>query len=274
MLETLRQDNQSERAPAALVAQPAARPAPREAPPSLLGTWHADLKAVFDRDPAARSTLEVALCYPGLHAVWGHRLAHWLWAHRLKLLGRWLSQMVRGLTGIEIHPGAKIGPGFFIDHGMGVVIGETAEVGANVTLYHGVTLGGVSLNKGKRHPTLEDDVVVGAGAKVLGAITIGAGSRIGANAVVVKPVPPDSVVVGVPGEVVVRRQSRASRGQPDLEHSVMPDVIGDTVIALMGRLEEVEHELDAMHALHAPGGHAASPYTPDHGVWHSDDFAI
>jgi serine O-acetyltransferase len=178
---------------------------------SLFDTWRADIKAVLDRDPAAHSWLEVLLCYPGLHAVWGHRVAHWLWVHRLKLPGRWVSQMVRGLTGIEIHPGATIGPGFFIDHGMGVVIGETTEVGANVTLYHGVTLGGVSLNKGKRHPTLEDNVVVGAGAKVLGAITIGACSRIGANAVVVKPVPPDSVVVGVPGEVV-RSKPRAGNG--------------------------------------------------------------
>jgi serine O-acetyltransferase len=274
MLETLRQDTQSEVPAPARIAPPAVRPAPQEALPSLLETWHSDLKAVFDRDPAARSGLEVALCYPGLHAVWGHRLAHWVWMHNFKLTGRWLSQMVRGLTGIEIHPGAKIGPGFFIDHGMGVVIGETAEVGANVTLYHGVTLGGVSVHKGKRHPTLEDNVVVGAGAKILGAITIGAGSRIGANAVVVKPVPPDSVVVGVPGEVVVRSRLRSGKGQPDLEHSIMPDVIGDTVIALMGRLEEVELELDAMHALHAPGTHVPPPYMPDHGVWHGEDFAI
>jgi len=214
MLETLRQDNQSERSLAALVASPASRPAVRKAPPSLFNSWCGDIKAVFDRDPAARSWLEVLLCYPGLHAVWGYRVAHWLWVHNLKLPGRWVSQMVRGLTGIEIHPGATIGPGFFIDHGMGVVIGETTEVGANVTLYHGVTLGGVSLNKGKRHPTLEDGVVVGAGAKVLGAITIGSRSRIGANAVVVKPVPPDSVVVGVPGEVVVRSKSRTAKCQP------------------------------------------------------------
>ena len=146
----------------------------------------ADIQSVFDRDPAARSVIEVLLTYPGLHAIWGHRLSHWLWTHHLKLLGRVTQTFFRWLTGIEIHPGATIGEGFFIDHGMGVVIGETAEMGRNVTLYHGVTLGGVSLKKGKRHPTLEDNVVVGAGAKVLGAITIGASSRIGANAVVVK----------------------------------------------------------------------------------------
>ena len=128
---------------------------------------------MFDRDPAARSVVEVLLCYPGLHAIWGHRFSHWYWTHHLKLLGRINQTFFRSLTGIEIHPGATIGEDFFIDHGMGVVIGETAEVGRNVTLYHGVTLGGVSLNKGKRHPTLEDNVVVGAGAKMLGAITIG-----------------------------------------------------------------------------------------------------
>ncbi len=150
-----------------------------------------DLHSVFERDPAARNTLEILLCYPGLHAVWGHRFAHWLWKKNLKLIARWISQIMRALTGIEIHPGAKIGSEFFIDHGMGVVIGETAEIGDYVTLYHGVTLGGVSMQKGKRHPTLEDYVVVGAGAKILGAITVGECSRIGANAVVVRNVPPE-----------------------------------------------------------------------------------
>ena len=131
-------------------------------------TIRRDIAAVFERDPAARSTLEILFCYPGLHALWGHRLAHWLWTRRLKLLARWVSQLARGLTGIEIHPGASIGPGFFIDHGMGVVIGETSEIGADVTMYHGVTLGGTSLSKGKRHPTIGNRVVIGAGAKVLG----------------------------------------------------------------------------------------------------------
>ena len=153
-----------------------------------------DIQSVLDRDPAAHSTLEVLICYQGLHAVWGYRIAHWFWIHHHYLAGRMISQLVRSMTGVEIHPGATIGSRFFIDHGMGVVIGETAEVGNDVTLYHGVTLGGTSLNKGKRHPTLEDNVVVGAGAKVLGAITIGANSRIGANAVVVKSVPPNSVL--------------------------------------------------------------------------------
>ncbi len=222
MLDILRQDTPGERPQAVLPASRAARRAAQKAPPSLFDALCADFQAVFDRDPAARSRLEVLLCYPGLHAVWGHRVAHWLWVHNFKLPGRWLAQMVRGQTGIEIHPAATIGPGFFIDHGMGVVIGETTEVGANVTLYHGVTLGGVSLNKGKRHPTLEDNVMVGAGAKVLGAITIGAGSRIGANAVVVKPVPPDSVVVGVPGEVVVRSKPRAGKGQHTCPNVMQP----------------------------------------------------
>jgi serine O-acetyltransferase len=165
-----------------------------------------DVRAALERDPAARSVFEVVLCYPGLHAVWGHRLAHWLWSRRLWLLGRLVSQLVRFLTGVEIHPGARIGPGLFIDHGMGVVIGETTEIGADVTLYHAVTLGGTSLERGKRHPTLGDRVVVGAGAKVLGAISVGHDSRIGANAVVVRPVPPHAVVVGVPGEVIQRRK--------------------------------------------------------------------
>jgi serine O-acetyltransferase len=199
-----------------------------------------DIQSVFDRDPAARSTLEILLSYPGLHAIWGYRITHWLWKRRLRLLARWLSHVVRFLTGIEIHPGATIGHKFFIDHGMGVVIGETAEVGENVTLYHGVTLGGTTLEKGKRHPTLEDNVVVGAGAKVLGAITIGSGSRIGANAVVVKPVPSNSVVVGVPGQVVVRSKPRPVDAPPDLEHGLLPDTIGVTVTELMKRLEQVE----------------------------------
>lgn len=227
-----------------------------------------DIQSVFERDPAARSTLEVLLCYPGLHAVWGHRLSHWLWTHNFKLLGRWVSQTVRGFTGIEIHPGATIGPRFFIDHGMGVVIGETAEVGEDVTLYHGVTLGGTSLNKGKRHPTLEDGVVVGAGAKVLGAITIGANSRIGANAVVVKPVPPNSVVVGVPGQPVTRSKPHMPGDSPDLEHTMMPDMIGASVISLMSRMDALEKIVTG----HGPA--IASPHVPEKGMWRGEDFSI
>ncbi len=206
----------------------------------MLRTIREDIRSVFARDPAARSTLEVLLCYPGLHAVWGHRLAHWLWTHRLKLLARWVSHAARALTGIEIHPGATIGPRFFIDHGMGVVIGETAEIGADVTLYHGVTLGGTSLAKGKRHPTLEDRVVVGAGAKILGAFTVGADSRIGANAVVVKSVPPNSVVVGVPGQIVKRSRPHGEKDVPDLEHSQLPDVVAAKLVALAARVEALE----------------------------------
>jgi serine O-acetyltransferase len=235
------------------------------------GAWatiREDIRSIFDRDPAARSTLEVLLSYPGLHALWGHRLAHWLWKRQLKLLARLLSQMMRGLTGIEIHPGATIGRRFFIDHGMGVVIGETAEVGDCVTLYHGVTLGGTSLNKGKRHPTLRDGVVVGAGAKILGAIEVGENSRIGANAVVVKPVPANSVVVGVPGQVLVRSKPRRASGLPDLEHGQLPDAIGETLAALMERVEELEDKLNGHEE------HTHSLHVPVHGVWHGEDFSI
>lgn len=161
-----------------------------------------DIASVFERDPAARTTWEVLTCYPGLHALYIHKLAHWFWTHGLRWLGRATSHLGRLLTGIEIHPGAQIGRRFFIDHGMGVVIGETAEIGDDVTLYHGVTLGGTSWAKGKRHPTLGKGVVIGAGAKVLGPITVGDGAKIGANAVVVKDVRASAVVVGVPGRIV------------------------------------------------------------------------
>ncbi len=227
-----------------------------------------DIQAVFERDPAARSTLEILFCYSGLHAAWGHHITHWMWQHRMRFLARLLSQMIRGLTGIEIHPGAIIGPRFFIDHGMGVVIGETAEIGADVTLYHGVTLGGTSLAKGKRHPTLGDGVVVGTGAKVLGAITIGENSRIGANAVVVKSVPPNSVVVGVPGQVVVRSKPRPAHAAPDLEHGQMPDLIGVSVASLLQRVEALEAQAHGNQ-------HDEVLHHPDKdGVWHGEDFMI
>ena len=161
-----------------------------------------DLQSIRERDPAARSAWEVLTCYPGLHALWGHRISHWLWTHGLKWLARFNSHIARWLTGIEIHPGAKIGRRFFIDHGMGVVIGETAEIGDDVTLYHGVTLGGVSWNQGKRHPTLGNNVVIGAGAKVLGPFLVGDGARVGSNSVVVKEVPAGATVVGIPARVV------------------------------------------------------------------------
>jgi serine O-acetyltransferase len=206
----------------------------------MIRTLREDIRSVFDRDPAARSTLEVLLCYAGLHAIWDHRITHWLWSHNLKLLARMLSQFSRFITGIEIHPGAVIGRRFFIDHGMGVVIGETAEIGDDVTMYHGVTLGGVSTSKGKRHPTIGDGVVIGAGAKILGAIEIGSGSRVGANAVVVDEIPPDSVVVGVPGHPV--HKEKPSRITPDLNHNKLPDVIEDTLEDLLARVEKLESE--------------------------------
>jgi serine O-acetyltransferase len=237
-------------------------------PFSLFRSIRDDIRSVFERDPAARSTAELLVAYPGLHAVWAHRVEHWLWQHGLKLIARWGSHSTRFFTGIEIHPGATIGDGFFIDHGMGVVIGETAEVGHNVTIYHGVTLGGTNLNKGKRHPTIEDDVVIGAGAKILGAINIGRNSRIGANAVVVKSVPPDSVVVGVPGQVVHR--SLPTAAGPDLEHGRLPDTLGDSIKSLMDRLEMVEAKLNV-------NGKSIEPnkvHSPTDGVWHGEDFMI
>ncbi|MFN4148233.1 MAG: serine O-acetyltransferase [Rhodocyclaceae bacterium] len=168
-----------------------------------------DIACVFDRDPAARSTWEVLTCYPGFHALLLHRLSHWLWSHGLRWLARLLSHFTRFLTGIEIHPGAKIGRRVFIDHGMGVVIGETAEIGDDCTLYHGVTLGGTSWNKGKRHPTLQRGVVIGAGAKVLGPITIGEGAKIGSNAVVVREVPAGATAVGIPARIIEPGQAQA-----------------------------------------------------------------
>ncbi|MFO1364073.1 MAG: serine O-acetyltransferase [Burkholderiales bacterium] len=168
-----------------------------------------DVSSVFDRDPAARSTWEILTCYPGLHAVLFHRLAHRLWGWGLRWLARWLSHLARWLTGIEIHPGATIGRRFFIDHGMGVVIGETAEIGDDVTLYHGVTLGGTTWNKGKRHPTLRNGVVVGAGAKLLGPIVVGDYAKVGSNAVLVKDVPPGATAVGIPAKIIMAEQDLA-----------------------------------------------------------------
>lgn len=176
--------------------------------PGLLALIRENVNNVVVLDPAARSRLEVFLCYAGLHAVWGYRVTHWFWRHGFLLLGRWLSQVVRFLTGIEIHPGAEIGRRLFIDHGMGVVIGETAVVGNDVTLYQGVTLGGTGKERGKRHPTIEDDVVIGDGAKVLGNITVGRNCRIGAGSVVLRSVPENSTVVGVPGHIIFRDGER------------------------------------------------------------------
>ena len=198
-----------------------------------------DIQSIFERDPAARNVVEILLNYAGLHAIWGYRIAHWFWNHQFIILGRWISQVTRFFTWIEIHPGASIGKRFFIDHGMGVVIGETAEIGDDVTIYHGVTLGGVSMNKGKRHPTIEGGVVIGAGAKVLGAITIGECSRIGANAVVVNDVPFNSIVVGSPGRVTNKINS-PQPGKPDLNHDKLPDMIEQQIEELFQRLDRLE----------------------------------
>lgn len=168
-----------------------------------------DIACVFERDPAARSTWEVLTCYPGFHALALHRFSHWLWGHRLRWLARLTSHFTRFISGIEIHPGATIGRRVFIDHGMGVVIGETAVIGDECTLYHGVTLGGTSWNKGKRHPTLAPGVVVGAGAKVLGPITVGEGAKVGSNAVVVRDVPPGATAVGIPARIIASEQEQA-----------------------------------------------------------------
>ncbi|MBI4638923.1 MAG: serine O-acetyltransferase [Candidatus Rokubacteria bacterium] len=211
----------------------------------MLPAVRGDIRAALERDPAARSVLEVLFCYPGVHALALHRLAHRLWQRRWLMLARFVSHVSRFLTGIEIHPAARLGPGLFIDHGMGVVIGETAEVGRNVTLLQGVTLGGTSLKREKRHPTLGDNVVVGAGAKVIGAITIGANSRIGAGSVVVRDVPPNSVVVGVPGRVTYKDGQKVS-GEIDLNQTDLPDPVGRAIEPLVARIRALEAEVEAL----------------------------
>jgi serine O-acetyltransferase len=235
----------------------------------MFNTIREDIQCVLERDPAARNSLEVLLCYPGLHAVWAHRLSHRLWKRGLKLFARWLSQIMRGITGIEIHPAATIGRSLFIDHGMGVVIGETTEIGDYVTIYHNVTLGGTSLEKTKRHPTIEDHVVIGTGAKVLGAITIGANSRVGANAVVIKSTPPNSVVVGVPGQVVVKSEAAAAPVEKvDPQNGRLPDTTTETLTALIAHVEALEKRVN--------GGASYGPalHSPEKGVWHWGDFSI
>lgn len=204
-----------------------------------------DIAAVMERDPACRSKLEVILCYPGFHAVCQHRMAHYFWKRGFLLLARWLSHWNRFITGIEIHPGAQIGEGLFIDHGMGVVIGETTQIGKNCTIYQGVTLGGVSLKKEKRHPSLEDNVVVGVGARVLGPHVIGAGSRIGASSVVISDVPPGCTVVGVPARIVYREgQGKTDDLLPvSFEHHELPDPVEAAIQALNQRIAALEKEL-------------------------------
>ncbi|PYN94318.1 MAG: serine O-acetyltransferase [Candidatus Rokuibacteriota bacterium] len=212
-----------------------------------------DVKVVLERDPAAKSVLEVLLCYPGVHALAFHQLAHRLWRNGWTTVARFVSHVSRFLTGIEIHPAAKLGPGLFIDHGMGVVIGETAEVGENVTLLHGVTLGGTSLRREKRHPTLGNNVTVGAGAGIFGAFTIGNGSRIGAGSVVVREVPPNAVVVGVPGRVTYRDGQRVTDGI-DLNQTDLPDPVAKTIEQLMERIRALEADLEEVRKKVDRGG--------------------
>jgi serine O-acetyltransferase len=233
----------------------------------VLATLREDVRAVRDRDPAARATLEIILCYPGLHAIWGHRVSHWLWGHHFKLIGRASSALIRWLTGVDIHPAATLGPNLFIDHATGVVIGETADVGADVTIYQGVTLGGTSLERGKRHPSVGDRVTIGAGAKVLGPVTIGNDSRVGANAVVVRPVPANSVVVGVPGQVISRSQPRPATAPLDLDGAVLPDLFGVTLRSLLRRIDHLETSLPN----HPTSTHAQPS---EAGVWPGEDFSI
>ena len=231
----------------------------------MFDTLRRDVRAVFERDPAARSLAEVLFCYPGLHALWIHRLAHACWMVQLKFLGRFLSHLGRFLTGIEIHPGARLGPGLFIDHGMGVVIGETAEVGEDVTIYQGVTLGGTSLEKVKRHPTIGNNVVIGSGAKVLGPFTVGDNSRIGSGSVVVKEVPSNSVVVGVPGRITHRDGKKVEHGV-DLNMTDLPDPVAKTLQFLMDRVAELEHAIEELRRVQSPAPNASAA-EPDSAAW-------
>jgi len=205
----------------------------------------ADVKAVQERDPAASSRIEILTSYSGLHALWLHRLAHKLRDERVPLLPRWISQLNRFVTGIEIHPGARIGHGLFIDHGSGVVIGETTEIGDNVTIYQGVTLGGTGKETGKRHPTVGDNVIFGAGAKVLGAVNVGDNAKVGAGSVVVSDVPKNSTVVGNPGRPVLLQGQKV--GIPDIDYRHLPDPVAEAIKCLVARIVEMEKELDEIH---------------------------
>jgi serine O-acetyltransferase len=219
--------------------------------PGLLSNIREDVANVLDHDPAARSRLEVYLCYSGLHAVWFHRIDHWLWKHGSFLLARWLSQVARLLTGIEIHPGAEIGRRVFIDHGLGVVIGETSVVGDDVTLYQGVTLGGTGKEQGKRHPTLLERVVVGSGAKILGNITVGRNCRIGAGSVVLRDVPDDSTVVGVPGHVIFREGKRVVITDPKQINDPLSEALA-AVATEVNKLRDRVQQLEGAGTTHEP----------------------
>jgi serine O-acetyltransferase len=204
-----------------------------------------DIQSVFNRDPAARGTLEIIFCYPGLHALWGHRVAHFLWQHRLHFCARLLSHINRFLTNIEIHPGAKIGRRFFIDHGAGIVIGETAEVGDDVLMYQGAALAGTSLKKEKRHPTIGNKVVIGSGAIILGAITVGDNARIGAGSVVIRPVPTGATVVGVPGRVV----EELSKEIPILEHNKLPDPVAEAIRLVLKDVDKLGQRVSKLEGI-------------------------
>src|SRR5208282_3746434 len=201
-----------------------------------------DIQTAIDCDPAARSALEVVLAYPGLHAIWYYRVAHWLWTHNLRTTARLLSEWARWVTGIEIHPGATIGRRLFIDHGMGVVIGETCEIGEDVLIYQGVTLGGTSLKKEKRHPTIEDHVMISSGAAVIGPVTIGQGSRIGAGAVVVSSAPPYSTIVGIPGKIIEGQSAR--QDVAELEHGKLPDPVARAINGLVEKINQLGGRLE------------------------------
>jgi len=219
--------------------------------PHIAALIREDVATVLERDPAAKSRLEVFLCYAGLHAVWFYRINHWLWNHRFLLLARWLSQVARFLTGIEIHPGAKIGQRLFIDHGVGVVIGETAIVGDDVTLYQGVTLGGTGKEHGKRHPTIEDEVVIGGGAKVLGNITVGRNCRIGAGSVVLRSVPENSTVVGVPGHIIFRNGERVVITDPKQINDPLSEALA-AVATEVNKLRERVQQLEGSQVVSEP----------------------
>lgn len=208
-----------------------------------------DISAVFANDPAARSTWEVLFCYPGLHAIWLHRIAHSLWLHKFFFAGRFVSHLGRWLTGVEIHPGAQLGKRVFIDHGMGIVIGETAEVGEEVLIYQGVVLGGTSLEKKKRHPTIGNRVVIGAGAKILGPITVGDNARVGAGSVVVKPVPAGATVVGVPAHIAGPKDG--SESGSDLQHGRLPDPVLRALSEILDRQNLLEERIDGLERLSA-----------------------
>jgi serine O-acetyltransferase len=232
------------------------------APPGLLALLREDVRCVFSRDPAARSLWEVVTTYPGLHAIFAHRLAHLLWQRNWCYAARSLAFLARAITNVDIHPGACIGRRFFIDHGAGVVIGETAEIGADVTLYHGVTLGGTTWNKGKRHPTLADGVVVGAGAKILGAIMIGDSARIGANSVVVKDVPSGRTAIGIPARLVGGNAGHSGSENNakgiNLDHHLISDPVGKAISCLMQRIDTLEDEVRQLRGAPAESANAAA----------------